>query len=192
MIINADIRCNERYLLHEPCVVGKTITITGAEFDRLSQSLLEDNAIITENAEHMGYENNMHQCLLIVSDERQDGILVASEGCNYARYTAYVPNAKDVLLMQRLPPDLRAVLEKAPVIADWLVRRQDSAWPGGCFLISAEWLEDVHNINLKNSVAAQEILIHELKQRPEIAYADFDMPVFYVKYVEPILEPEMT
>ena len=177
MIINADIRCNERYLLHEPCVVGKTITITGTEFDQLSQSLLEDNAIITENAEHMGYENNMHRCLLIVSDERQDGILVASEGYNYARYTAYVPNAQDILLARRTTQEMRKLLTQVPVIVDEIVSSRKSE-------IDLNALEMKHGVELVDSMMALGVLGKELCGRPEIDSSSVDEDSLHVTFVE--------
>ena len=39
----------------------------------------------------------VYHCLLVVGEDRPDGILVESEGSSYARYAAFLPNACDFL-----------------------------------------------------------------------------------------------
>ena len=51
-------------------------------------SFLMDNTALTGVDPH----NSALRCLLICCRERQDGILVNSDGYSYARYAAYIPN----------------------------------------------------------------------------------------------------
>lgn len=100
MIINIPFQRKESEFEPEQCMVEKTIELTGAEFEYFKTHLLEDTDFLIENREAMGYsKDGVRHCLLVMSTEGDDGILVDAQGSNYARYSAYFPNARQVLLL---------------------------------------------------------------------------------------------
>ena len=85
---------------YEPrtCVVEKVIPMYGRSFEQFRQDLLEDNLCIHKYKDlmYIDPEDNAH-CLLFVDQNSGDGILVESEGADYARYSQYIPNAQAII-----------------------------------------------------------------------------------------------
>ncbi|HHV75740.1 MAG TPA: hypothetical protein GXX41_14130, partial [Thermoanaerobacterium sp.] len=61
-------------------------------------NMLDDYNFIRNNIDLMYCDREgVYHCLLMVGEDRPDGILVESEGSSYARYSAFLPNAVDFL-----------------------------------------------------------------------------------------------
>ena len=82
------------------CEIEKVIHLSDSDFARFQQTLLDNYDFLHDNADLMRVENGVTHCLLVVGETFEDGILVNSEGSDYARYAAYFPNAKSFLLTQ--------------------------------------------------------------------------------------------
>lgn len=82
------------------CEIEKVIHLSDSDFARFQQTLLDNYDFLHDNADLMRVENGVTHCLLVVGETLEDGILVNSEGSDYARYAAYFPNAKSFLLTQ--------------------------------------------------------------------------------------------
>lgn len=72
--------------------VEKIIELTPEGFEHFTESLISDYPFIADNKEHMWYGDDGYHCLLITTAERKEGLLVESEGYDYARYCADVPD----------------------------------------------------------------------------------------------------
>jgi hypothetical protein len=60
--------------------------------------MLRDFDFIKDNIELMSIDDQgTFHCLLVVGEDRPDGILIESEGYGYARYASFMPNAADFL-----------------------------------------------------------------------------------------------
>lgn len=79
-------------------MVEKAIGVPPAEFDELKRHPLRDNRLIAENADLMycDSDDNYH-CLLIYDEEQDNGLIIESEGTSYARYSQYIPGAKELV-----------------------------------------------------------------------------------------------
>ena len=97
------------------CEIEKVIHLSDSDFARFQQTLLDNYDFLRENADLMRVEDGVTHCLLVVGETLEDGILVNSEGSDYARYAAYFPNAKSFLLTQGQTQ--QAVQAEAPVEA---------------------------------------------------------------------------
>ncbi|MDE7278700.1 MAG: hypothetical protein K2N26_03120 [Oscillospiraceae bacterium] len=84
---------------HEPdkCVVEKAIPIPHSEFKKINSKLLEPNYYISKYKELMLEADGINHCILLYDKSSGDGLLVNSEGCGYARYSQYIPHAKDIV-----------------------------------------------------------------------------------------------
>jgi len=51
----------------------------------------------------MGYVDNEVHCILVIGENRKHGIIVNSEGSDYARYSALLPNVDAFLVVSRYP-----------------------------------------------------------------------------------------
>ena len=76
-----------------PFRVVKVIHLTEQQYRCFSVNLQEDMPFLRDNTALTGVDphNGALRCLLICCRERQDGILVNSDGYDYAKYAAYIP-----------------------------------------------------------------------------------------------------
>ncbi len=78
------------------CVVEKTVPIVHEDFMHLMNAPMKPNSVIKENIDKMFYDHSddTEHCLLLIDMQTGDGILVQSEGCEYAKQAQYIPNAR--------------------------------------------------------------------------------------------------
>ena len=96
MIIQAELRRKQSEYEGEACVVDKVIELPAQRFRQFSRALLADYDFIAENRNAIRHDDARH-CLLILNADGTDGFLVDPQGYNYARYSAFVPNARSLL-----------------------------------------------------------------------------------------------
>ena len=97
MIIQAELRRKQSEYEGEPCAVDKVIELPSPRFKQFSRALLADYDFIAENKTAIRRDDDTRHCLLILDADGQDGFLVDPQGYNYARYSAFVPNARSLL-----------------------------------------------------------------------------------------------
>lgn len=166
------------------CEIEKVIHLSDSEFARFQQTLLDNYDFLREHAELMRVEGGVTHCLLVVSESFEDGILVNSEGSDYARYAAYFPNAKSFLLTQDqtqqvvqteapavaapatagVSPALLAYGEKMSKIIDKAVLEALECHDGSAYLLSLTEIRDAHDFELFD----EELFMAMLRERPEI------------------------
>ena len=175
MRLTAAMRRKENFIKDEPCVIKKVVTLTDAEYEKFSNNLIADRDFIKRNAIHMGFDNGERHCLLVTSHARQDGILVDSSGYGYARYAAHVPNAKDLLLIRRMTPEMRELLTKVPDIAEHILELgADGNTAPHTAEINMYALEDEYGVMLVDRPMAQNALAQELRSHSEVSDIYFD------------------
>ena len=77
------------------CIIEKVIRLNSDDFQHFSNNLFSDYDFIKENNSIGGRDENGDQrCLLVLDRDGGDGILVNTEGYDYARYSSYMPGAK--------------------------------------------------------------------------------------------------
>lgn len=97
MIIQAELKRKQPEYEGEPCSVDKVIELPAQRFQQFSRALLADYDFIAENKTAIQHDEDARHCLLILDAEGTDGFLVDPQGYNYARYSAFVPNARSLL-----------------------------------------------------------------------------------------------
>ena len=97
MIIQAELRRKQSEYEGEACVVDKVIELPAQRFRQFSRALLVDYDFIAENKNAIRHDDDVRHCLLILDADGTDGFLVDPQGYNYARYSAFVPNARSLL-----------------------------------------------------------------------------------------------
>jgi len=113
-------KCKDTEINTSVCEIEKVIQLTDVQYLYFKMDLLHEYPFIKENAEHMFMDKyGVRHGLLITGETVRDGILVDAQGYDYARYTAHIPNAKDLLLMEQLSPEIRAELEATFDVKDY-------------------------------------------------------------------------
>ena len=97
MIIQAELKCKQTGCEAGPCAVDKVIELPSPRFQQFSRALLADYDFIAENKNAIRHDDDARHCLLILDADGTDGVLVDPQGYNYARYSAFVPNARSLL-----------------------------------------------------------------------------------------------
>ena len=77
--------------------VSEVIVVSDAEFRDVVKNSLEDR-------DYLSGRHGDDTCVLLLSENGDDGILVDTQGCNYPRYAAFIPKAKIIAneFMQRV------------------------------------------------------------------------------------------
>ena len=97
MIIQAELKRKQSEYEGEECSVDKVIELPAQRFRQFSRALLSDYDFIAENKNAIRHDTDSRHCLLILDADGTDGFLVDPQGYNYARYSAFVPNARSLL-----------------------------------------------------------------------------------------------
>ncbi len=93
LILNANMICKSSGFKPQKCTVEKVIEVSGAEFQHFIEAPTLRNYYLPQYKKLMGYYDNSYHGVLFVNMENGDGLLVNSEGYDYARYSQYIPNA---------------------------------------------------------------------------------------------------
>ena len=98
LIINTNMNYKASKYLPEKFVVEKVVEIPGKDFKRLLAAPLEDKWFIGQYRELMGVDkDSISHCILVVDRDNGDGLLIESEGYNYARYSQHIPHAREIV-----------------------------------------------------------------------------------------------
>lgn len=97
MIIQAELKCKQTGCEADTCAVDKVIELPSPRFQQFSRALLADYDFIAENKNAVRHDDDARHCLLILDAEGTDGFLIDPQGYNYARYSAFIPNARSLL-----------------------------------------------------------------------------------------------
>ncbi len=104
LMINTMLLRKESEFRTKSCVVEKAIAVPHAEFEHLKRCPLQDKDMIAENVDLMYCDSDdKYHCLLIYDEEQGDGLLIESEGSAYARYSQYIPRAKELMERHQNP-----------------------------------------------------------------------------------------
>lgn len=73
-------------------VVEEVVELGALEYESFADDLLEDYKFIAKHVDKMFMDGDkVWHCVLVKAKDAKDGILVESEGYDYARYAAYYP-----------------------------------------------------------------------------------------------------
>ena len=154
-------------LLHKPpslrtsrCQVEQVVILSGLEFDEFLIDPQQDQPFIAENLELMHEWNGVNYCLLVLGKDRTGGVLIESEGYTWARYAAYVPEARTIV---------NAKLGQA---ADFIVRQSTENTTDGTWHVPFETLEEQLGLTIRKGCGLDVLLKEALLDRKEIASAE--------------------
>ena len=165
------------------CVIDKVIRLSSAEFDNFSHNLMREWDFIRDNKADASFdEDGRHRCILVISEEHNDGILVNSEGADYARRTAFIPNAEALLTAGRYPA-LAALNKKLADIVDYITdpgRMNDEYAQSEIVEGKQRYVVDLMDIDVKFGIdlmyngALLDTVLDMFDSRPEIMDLDLD------------------
>jgi hypothetical protein len=191
--LKVDLRRKDTEVLTKDCVVGKVVRISDETFNLFSQNLLREWDFIRDNKiEKPKSDYERLHCLLVLSEGHRDGILVDSQGSNYAYYSAFVPNAEDLLTVGRSPA-LAELNQKLTNVVDFV-----ATITGQRYDFDLQEFEAKVGIDFMRNTTVRHTLMDMLRERPEIKSFENDkneLTVYYnedVKQAEHLSDPAVT
>ena len=168
MFLNIPFRRKEADFEPEPCTVEMMVELSASQFQYFKTHLLDDYDFLKENRDKMGYtQDGVRHCILVLSESGNDGILVDAQGSNYARYAAYLPDAKVLYNMDRYY-DLRAYANDMRKVADACAERILQGQEDGRYVISIPKIKNEFGLQTID----QELLTNMLSTRDEFDIID--------------------
>jgi hypothetical protein len=149
------------------CMIEGIELMNGSEFKEFSNNLLEDRDFIIERKEEM-YRDSMGQIhgLLALDMEGGDGILIDSQGHDYARYTAFMPNIKAY------------IEEQISIAAEQIIKEAAENSSNGSWAIYFDEIEENHGLIVKENNGIGTMLLDILHRREEIAEIEIEDECF--------------
>lgn len=158
LIMNANlIRKADRYAPAK-FAVEKVIEVCDTEFHRFIEKPMERNYYLPQYNELMGYYDNAYHGILFINKQNGDGFLVDSEGADYARYSQYIPNARDIVQrheQSRVLDDLKAHMDRC--IDMWIEQRAKDK--DLCISLS-EFIDDITLSEILGDYASDSLAKH--------------------------------
>lgn len=169
MIIKADLKYKQTDFSLPRCAIEKVVKLTPTEYAEFVFNPLGYYDFLREfNTEKHGHQPESIPCLLLIGEGHKDGFIIDTQGYDYARYIAHIPNAEQLAIAFRYPNLENAVIETA-FAADRIVREAiDSGSKEYSFNTDEE------RNKFRGAGFSEELLYTALKDRPEIESIDFD------------------
>ena len=97
-VINAPLVRKQEEAYTRPCAIKKVVELSAKAFDVFLKNLLDDYEFLDEfNREGYTYENEITPCIMVLGKGSDDGVCVDTSGCSYARFSAYIPHARQIV-----------------------------------------------------------------------------------------------
>ncbi len=107
----------------EEFTIGKVIELSQTEYEHFSMNLLDEYAFIEEYADKMDRdENGVRNCLLVLCEGEDNGILVNSQGEANTRYSAPLPYARQIAGFQKFDT-LKTVVDSMLQTAEYFAKQ---------------------------------------------------------------------
>jgi len=148
-------------------IVEKVITLYGKSFSELKDHPLHNNPYIAQNRDLMYIDSDdIAHCLLLVDYDSGDGILVEADGCNYARKSQFIPNARELIESNELTASERKLHNSLKKIVDHIAELAHFSEKSFVF----EELLDKSDLDLKSLL--RDSVVTMLQEREDIQMAE--------------------
>lgn len=169
MIIETPLQYKATDLQTERCQVDEVVTLGHWQFEYLKSCTSDDFDFIAELREKLPVTNdNTRHCILVLDKTADDGILIDPQGFSYPRYSAYIPNAKQMLAMEQ-HPSLQAYVQDMVDVVEEVTQLAVNSQENGEFHSD---LSDIE-IDFQPNVLDKFLLADMLNTRPEFESVEY-------------------
>ena len=173
----------ETHLQHKPgsldiqrCKIVGIENVTNGMFQSLKTCTLTDCAFLEKWAEQLhGRPDGLVDCLLVLTDKSDDGILIDSEGYNYPRYAAFVPGAK-LLYAIDWHPSMYEFVHGMNALVDRYAKLAVDCQCDGVYSLPYRVLQKAADFNYFN----EDFFMEMLSNRPEIELIETDYESYFI------------
>ena len=136
-------------------IVGM-VTLNQEQFAWFSERLLDDYDFIADYAKETSDDGERKHCLLVLGAGEDDGILVCSEGSFYARYSAYLPKARQILR------------DEVHRVAELMIKGRFGDIENGSWVIGFDDIKEHFDLTVSPTNGIGEMLLGELEAQEEV------------------------
>lgn len=154
------------------CVINGIEVMNENEFEEFSNNLLGDQTFVSDRKEEMYIDSRgrIHG-LLALNKDNGDGILIDSQGYDYPRYVAFMPNIKPYIDNQ------------ISMVAEQIIKEAAENTSNGSWAVYFDEIEESHGLVVKEDNGIGTMLLDALTSRDEIAEIEvlgdcFDMTIY--------------
>lgn len=188
--VKAAFKTKETEIQTTDCVVYKVVYLSGAQFDSFSRNLMRDWDFIRDNPiETVVDGQGRYYCLLVLGEGRRDGILVNSEGSSYARHSAYLPGAAELLDSDRYPA-LVKLNQKLKNAVEFIMRLGSAGDSTSKYAVGITAVEKACGLSLEAGSQLLGTLIRMVSDRPEIDAVRFSNDELLVEVKTDAINPK--
>ena len=154
----------------KPCTIEAIYEMDNEAFEYFCDSLMENHSFISDLNKYMYVDSaGVIHGLLALNIESGDGILIDSQGYDYARYTAFMPNAKEYVEKQ-------ISLVAQQIVKDAIQMSDECDYAFDC-----ESAEKHYGLPVTDDNGIGAILLRKLQEREEFSEIEIEDDVFYLK-----------
>ena len=157
MKIRAELGRQRAPLWPQEHMVDKVLELPSVPFAILLMKPLDRYDFIAQNKVEPHQADGLTHCLLVLGDDRTDGVLIQCSNDGRAMYSAYVAGAKDVV---------QARLDR---IADFIVSQGTERTASGSWCVYCEELEEKFGAAIWEGSGLDTMMKDTLERRPEVA-----------------------
>jgi hypothetical protein len=164
MILNIPLRSKQDRIEPTRCEVDCVVEIPYDEFIRFRDNPLMDHDFIKAHLDELQQKDYITaSCMLVIGKDQSDGILVDPQGYSYARYTAYIPEARQ-LLQREQSPALSLFNNRIRDLVDTILEKAKTHHTDGRYTIARDHAENLFG----SSELSWELVRDMLMERPEV------------------------
>ncbi len=154
----------------KPSTIEAIYEMDNNVFEHFCDSLMENHIFISDLKDYMYVDSaGVIHGLLALNTESGDGILIDSQGYDYARYTAFMPNIKEYVDKQ-----ISLVVEQ--IVKDAIEMSVECDYSFDC-----DGAEKHYGLPITENNGIGAILLRELQKREEFSDIEVEDDVFYLK-----------
>lgn len=134
------------------------------------------HSFLEEHQEDITVKDGIWQCLLVLGEGQQDGILVNTDTVNMSVYVSYLPWARKLYLLDQYPA-LSAFNEIMGNLAEYYVQKAIEGQQNGLYRILKYDLLGA----LEAGASKFELMLKMLKERQEFSYLEYSDEELFIK-----------
>ena len=173
MRIRAEMGRQRAPLLPREYQVDKVVKLPNALFTTFMDYPLDRYEFIRDNAVETHQYDGFEHCLLVLDEDRIDGVLVQCGEDGRADYAAYVAGARDIV---------QAKLDR---VANFIIRQGTQRTASGSWCVYCEELEELFGVTIREGNGLDVMMRETLERRPEVAQVEVSL-----EHIETTFRPE--
>lgn len=164
----------EPALTPKPVKIDAVVSLQAEQYHKFTQNLLTDYDFIHDNIDNMYVDRqDATHCLLVLGNGESDGVLVDSQGSDYARYVSFLPNAYDF------------IQNNIQTIADEIIGEKAMETQHGTSIVSFDELSERFDTPITSGNYFGKAILAELKTRDKLSNVAADENNISFTFAEP-------